>query len=57
MKKVVSLLLMLLLLAGCAMAEELPQLVKVDFPAIDYAAPEKPPRTMPLPKPISARTA
>ena len=42
MKKFVSLLLALLMLLGCAAAEGLPQMVKVTFPAVDYAAPEKP---------------
>lgn len=42
MKKFASLLLALLLIAGSASAESLPQMVKVTFPAIDYAAPQKP---------------
>ncbi len=50
MKKVVSLLLMLLLLAGCAFAQELPQMVKVEFPAVDYTAPEKPTQNHAAPK-------
>ena len=50
MKKMVSLLLMLLMLAGCAAAEELPQMVKVAFPAVDYTAPEKPIQNYAAPK-------
>ncbi len=42
MKKLISLLLLMMMLAGCAVADELPQMVKVEFPAVDYAAPEKP---------------
>lgn len=41
MKKFVLILLSIMLL-GSAAAEELPQMVRVTFPAIDYAAPENP---------------
>lgn len=44
MKKFVSLLTALLLVAGCACAEGIPQMVKVTFPAVDYTAPENPTR-------------
>ena len=50
MKKLVSLLLLLLMLCGCAAAQELPQMEKVVFPAIDYAAPEKPTQNYTAPK-------
>lgn len=50
MKKAVSLLLTLLMMAGCAAAEELPKLVKVEFPAIDYTAPENPTQNYAAPK-------
>lgn len=50
MKKFVSLLLAMLMLAACAAAEEVPQMVKVTFPAIDYTAPEKPTKNYEAPK-------
>ena len=42
MKKFVCLFLALLMLSGCAVAEELPQMVKVTFAPVDYTAPENP---------------
>ena len=42
MKKLVSLLLLLMMVWSCAAADELPRMEKVNFPAIDYTAPEKP---------------
>jgi len=50
MKKLVFLLLLLAVLIGCAAAEELPQMEKVVFPAIEYTAPEKPTKNYPAPK-------
>lgn len=50
MKKFVALLLALLLMLGCAAAEELPQLVKVTFPAIDFTPAEKPTNNYAAPK-------
>lgn len=49
MKKFVLILLSIMLL-GSAAAEELPQMVRVTFPAIDYAAPENPTKNHAAPK-------
>ena len=50
MKKLLTILLLLALSLTAACAEELPQLVKVEFPAIDYAAPAKPTQNYEAPK-------
>ena len=50
MKKLLSILLLLALSLTAACAEDLPQLVKVEFPAIDYAAPAKPTQNYAAPK-------
>ena len=50
MKKFVSLLLALFLTPCLAAAQELPQMVKVSFPAIDYTAPENPTQNYAAPK-------
>jgi len=42
MKKWISLLLLCVLAVSCACADELPQMVKVEFAPVDYTAPEKP---------------
>ena len=42
MKKLLALLMLCLLAVSPAFADELPKMVKVDFAAVDYAAPAKP---------------
>ncbi|MDD6039722.1 MAG: phosphodiester glycosidase family protein [Clostridia bacterium] len=50
MKKLFCFLFTLLLPLACGAAEALPQLVKVDFPPIEYTAPENPTQSYPASK-------